>query len=945
MKKFVAVALALILAMSTMFATVATAGSVESDFAFKGFKIKSEKGVVVDVENMMVYGLRPQLKVEDLDDYLVPGSDFNFEVRNMELDGYIGTGTQLVLIDKVTEAEYAFNVVIFGDVTGDSVYDVLDAVQMNKYVSEQATPSAVEVMAVDSNNDGDLSVEDFSEQVNVVVGDLDVAQKNEGTVEDSEVVVDDQVFVGESEEEDELPVVNVEDVSLTFNNGVVESKHYAIVGDGSYNYEYDDVTGEYYGTITVQGTGLFGGTAVIKFPVVSLLEKIVATVNDVITDAKLDNIVKVVKNGSAVDVKINASAVIDGDIAADVDALNGLLAKIDDFRAKNLKEVSLVVEEFALASNGAFNRSEIKALAFDLVSGIFTAIANADNNIIKSYNGTLVTNAKVPAEDFTVNFVMDGTGREIDKVKAFAAKIANFGSFDTVDGNAVINLTMPAGFATTVVDAIGDGDVEVAKARFNNEFDIETALLYVSMVDAQMLSPAYANAINQIVKIACGLDSVADKVLKEVTSATVTDRVGNTRPLLSGEAFEVEGEASIENLVDAVSRVLNTETGSLPIANFVNGDIYTAEFDIAIDYKGISEKVIVNFDFFGNAKAPNVIDKTATHFNGIIAALGIENVADVKYSADTKNAVVTLDASAFINNNFKFKEEALDGLYTDIKGYFDDNYGTSTILVGNYEIVKAGKINKTILKNFLFDVAKGFFLDVADLGADNVVRNFSVKVTEADGSSVDFDLDFVLEGSPAHIAKIKNIAAKIAECISFKSVNGTAVIDITLPAGFRNTVIKKLSKGGTIESAIAEFNTLDVDIAMIYLACIDSSIISSEYASDIDRMILTVAEYSSVINKLLGKVTSASVKDLEGNSYNLLNGNDFNAETIYNNKSKFSGAVLALHDMMDAEGVLKANVADFTTGNGVYTVEFNVATSIGGISEKIIVNFDMFGIA
>ena len=39
-----------------------------------------------------------------------------------------------------------------------------------------------------------------------------------------------------------------------------------------------------------------------------------------------------------------------------------------------------------------------------------------------------------------------------------------------------------------------------------------------------------------------------------------------------------------------------------------------------------------------------------------------------------------------------------------------------------------------------------------------------------------------------------------------------------------------------------------------------------------------------------------------------------------------------------------ANVADFTTGDGVYTVEFDVAVSIGGISEKVIVNFDMFGV-
>ena len=400
---------------------------------------------------------------------------------------------------------------------------------------------------------------------------------------------------------------------------------------------------------------------------------------------------------------------------------------------------------------------------------------------------------------------------------------------------------------------------------------------------------------------------------------------------------------NLENLVGAVLSVLSDEALNANIANFVNGDIYTAEFDVAIDYRNISEKVIVNFDFFGNAEAPDVIEKTSTYFNSIIADLGIANVANVAYSADTKNAVVSLDASAFINNEFAFNEDALNGLYTNIKGYFDDNYGTSTILVGDFEIVTNGKIKRTTLKNFLFDVAKGFFLDVADLGADNVVRNFSVKVTEADGSSVDFDMDFVLEGTPAHIAKIKNIAAKVAECISFTTVNGNAVVNLTLPAGFQNTVVEALSEDGTVESAIAEFNKLTVGEAFNALTYIDAETISASHASDIERIILTVAEYSNVINKLLGKVTSAKAYDLKGNAYELLNGSDFDGSKIVAGSNVFAEAVKAIYAMLDEE-TTGAYVSAFTTGDGVYTVEFDVAVSIGGISEKVIVNFDMFGL-
>ena len=940
MKKFAAIALALIFAMSSMFATVAVAGvsgeTNSNGLAFAGFVVNENSNVVIDIEdpeNMKIYGLEPLLTRAELEkNHLTAGKNFT-----MEAPDYIGTGSKIVLKDEAG-TPYTFTVVIFGDLTGDSAIDVIDAAQSQRFHTGKVTPTELEVLAGDADKDGEISVDDYASQVNAAVGNDDVDQNATGTKTESTLDVDAPVYTTDDVDSyiNEAPITE-EDVTLEFNDIVVDSRYYAVTG-----YDYKEVNGEFIGVATIEGKGLFSGITTVEFKVVSLLEKIVATVNGVIEDANLDSVVKVEKAGSTIDVKINADAVISGDLAADVTALNGLLAKIDDFRAKNLKEVDLVVENYAIANNGAFNRSEIKALGIDLISGIFTAIANAENNVIKSYSGTLVTNDVVPAEDFTVNFVMDGTGREIDKVKDFAAKIANFVSYDVVDGNSIVNITMPAGFATTVVDAIGDGDVEKAIAEFNR-LSVREALLAVSAVDAEMLSPTYANAINKVIKVAASLDGVADKVLKEVTNATVTDYVGNTNPLLSGNDFYMDG-ASIVDIVNAVDRVLNDDAGSMLIGNFANGDVYTAEFDVAIEYKGISEKVIVNFDFFGNAKAPNVIDKTAAHFNGIIADLGIANVANVAYSADTKNAVVSLDASAFINNEFAFNEEALNGLYTNIKGYFDDNYGTSTILVGDFEIVTNGEINRTTLKNFLFDVAKGFFLDVADLGADNVVRNFSVKVTEADGSSVDFDMDFVLECTPAHIAKIKNIAAKVAECISFTTVNGNAVVNVTLPAGFQNTVVEALSKDGTVESAIAEFNKLTVGEAFNALTFIDAETISTSHASDIERIILTVADYSSVINKLLGKVTSAKAYDLKGNAYELLNGSDFDGSKIVAGSNVFAEAVKAIYAMLDEE-TTGAYVSAFTTGDGVYTVEFDVAVSIGGISEKVIVNFDMFGIA
>ena len=936
MKKFAAIALALILAMSTMFATVASAaGTTFGNLSFEGFKIV-DPDVVVDVENMLIYGLDTAIPTADLGKYLEKGD--NVKEMIVPDEKYLGTGSQIILIDN-DDVPYVFEIVIFGDVTGDSVSDVLDAAMVNRFANDHAKPSKAEVIAVDTNYDGAVTEAEYQEQINVLADSTkDFDQKKNGTNEDVITEVEDQVVTTKGEN----PVIEDKDVSVTFNNGVISDEHY-YVDDYIYASNKDGETVCY---AVVKGKGLFAGQVMIEVEFVTLLEKIVATVNDVLDDSNLSNIVTVknVKNGDVADitVEVNATEAVSGNFDVNMAALNGLLTEIDEFKADNLQTATLTVGDYAIATNGDFDRSAIKALVFDIASGIFCSIANAEDNVVKSYSGNLVTNEGIPAEAFNVDVVMTGNGKDIDKVKAFAAKIARYVAFDVVDGNAVVDITMPAGFATTVVDVIGDGDVDKATEVFNS-MTVEDALLAFSMVDPETMSSSSANAIKKLISIACGLDTAANKVLSEVKTATVTDANGKVIDLLNGKIFDVLGESNLENLVGAVLSVLSDEALNANIANFVNGDIYTAEFDVAIDYRNISEKVIVNFDFFGNAEAPDVIEKTSTYFNSIIADLGIANVANVAYSADTKNAVVSLDASAFINNEFAFNEDALNGLYTNIKGYFDDNYGTSTILVGDFEIVTNGKIKRTTLKNFLFDVAKGFFLDVADLGADNVVRNFSVKVTEADGSSVDFDMDFVLEGTPAHIAKIKNIAAKVAECISFTTVNGNAVVNVTLPAGFQNTVVEALSKDGTVESAIAEFNKLTVGDAFNALTLIDAETISTSHASDIERIILTVADYSSVINKLLGKVTSAKAYDLKGNAYELLNGSDFDGSKIVAGSNVFAEAVKAIYAMLDEE-TTGAYVSAFTTGDGVYTVEFDVAVSIGGISEKVIVNFDMFGL-
>lgn len=932
MKKFAAVALALILALSTMFATVAVAANGEetvssNKLAFAGFEIK-DKGVVVDVENMTIYGLKPLLSKEVLEaDYLAAGAGFSMDAPN-----FIGTGSQIVL--EKDGVKYPFTVIIYGDLTGDSAIDVIDAAQAQRIHTGKVTPTELAIIAGDADKDGEITVDDYASQVNAAVGNKAVDQNATGSEKEGTLDVADQVYT--STDINDYKAVLDEDVSLTFNKVEIDANHYEI-GDC----EYVNRDGEFFGTVEITGKGLFSGTVVVEFKVVSLLEKVVATVNEVIEDANLANVVKakyeVVDGVADIKVEVNASNIIRGNFDVEMDGLNGLLTKIDDFKARYLQDASLTVGDLAIATNGDFDRSAIKALVFDIAKGIFCDIANADDNVVKSYSGALVTNNDLVhlTENFDIDVVMTGNGYDIDRVKAFATKISRYVAFDVVDGNAVIDITMPAAFSTKVVDVLGDGDVDAATAMFNS-LTVDNGLELLSLVNADDISAASAAEINQLINVVSGLDALVDKALDEVVDAKATDINGNEYELLNGASFVIADEENrFGAIVNAIRNVANNEILGASIGAFEKDGVYTAEFDVTLDYRNISEKVIVNLDLFGAAETPDVIEETAAYFSDIIAELGLANIAAVSYDAENGRALATLNARE-LATNLTLNEDAFEGLYTEIKGYFDDNYGTSTIVVGGKEIVTNGKINKSALKDLIFTAATGFFQDAANLGENNVLRSFNTVVTEADGTVHNFDLDFALAGSQADVERVASIAAKVADYVSFEVVEGNAVVNVGLPAGMRNTIVDVFGDGDQA-AAIELLNSLTLDQAFDLLAYMDAEHISAANAKDIEAMVSLICSVDNIINKVLNKVTSATATTVNGATYGLLSGADFVVDG-----DDFNALVKALKAQLGNE--LKGiKVSDFVNADGTYTAKFDVAISIGGIKETVILNLDVFG--
>jgi hypothetical protein len=94
------------------------------------------------------------------------------------------------------------------------------------------------------------------------------------------------------------------------------------------------------------------------------------------------------------------------------------------------------------------------------------------------------------------------------------------------------------------------------------------------------------------------MDSVINKVLGKVSTATAYDVNGNALPLLNGSDFVVD-EASVLGLVDAFGSVLSVDVMGTAMGQFMNADgSYTIVVDAGVSIGGIRETVVFNFDIF-----------------------------------------------------------------------------------------------------------------------------------------------------------------------------------------------------------------------------------------------------------------------------------------------------------------------------------------------------------
>lgn len=136
-------------------------------------KITAVEAVTIDSENKLVYNL-PQ-KTRSIENY-VTAADERFNVAAVGEFCYLGTSSELSVLSGTTVCD-TYYVVVFGDLNGDGVVDVLDIALSELITSNHLEfddtndPTGAYRLAADANCDGDITAEDYSIIVNTALAE------------------------------------------------------------------------------------------------------------------------------------------------------------------------------------------------------------------------------------------------------------------------------------------------------------------------------------------------------------------------------------------------------------------------------------------------------------------------------------------------------------------------------------------------------------------------------------------------------------------------------------------------------------------------------------------------------------------------------------------------------------------------------------------------------
>ena len=313
--------------------------------------------------------------------------------------------------------------------------------------------------------------------------------------------------------------------------------------------------------------------------------------------------------------------------------------------------------------------------------------------------------------------------------------------------------------------------------------------------------------------------------------------------------------------------------------------------------EAIAEPVITE------SKADALIDDA----NAWAAEKGLDNLIKGESENEGKNIALVIDVDA-IWEGIDAKEGAFDGFLTQLGAFVSEKLGDAEIkLDGN--TVYNGKLLNTPVKNAIFNVFAGFFYKIAT-AKDGVYGVYTLTV---DGE--DIELTVKMTGSEANVAKVQNFAQVIADHISADTSGTDLIVTVTMPDALMSTVN---AKGG-----IDKVNASTLGTCLSALKALDLNSVIGSQVSAVNKLCATVCGQSAFVNKVVGKVTAATVT-VEGKEVALL----ADGAAFAPASNDYAGLLDAAIDMLSEE-IMGVTIGSFAQEDGSYKVPVTVTVDVG----------------
>ncbi len=169
-------------------------GSTKIKVNIKGTDIKDEATIKVfelsegdinidpsiNVNGDIISKINPDTKVQDIKDKIE--TTYDISVKNssgtiLEDSSLVGTGTKIQLLNEDNIVMFEYNIIIYGDVSGDGKITSKDYMMIKNHIMGTSTISGITAKSADTYNDGKITSKDYMMIKNHIMGTSKIVQR------------------------------------------------------------------------------------------------------------------------------------------------------------------------------------------------------------------------------------------------------------------------------------------------------------------------------------------------------------------------------------------------------------------------------------------------------------------------------------------------------------------------------------------------------------------------------------------------------------------------------------------------------------------------------------------------------------------------------------------------------------------------------------------------